>query len=373
MTNAPLHIVHTESSRGWGGQEIRILTEARGLVDRGHRVTLVVCEDAAIAPAARERGLTTVTLPIGERKFAGLRALMGWIRAHRRDVDLINTHSSTDSWLAGVACRLIPGAPPIVRTRHVSSPVSTNLATRWLYASAVDHVVTTGEALRRRLIEVNGLAPGHVTSVPTGIDLTRFAPAAEGRAAMAAALGLPAGPMLGILATLRNWKGHSFLFDAFARIAGDFPDWRLLIVGDGPQRANLERQADTLGLRDRVVFTGNREDPEHYLAAMDLFALPSWGNEGVPQSIMQAMATGLPVISTPVGAIEEAVVRDVTGLIVPPKDVDALAAALARTMGDEALRQRLGAAGLARAHERFGLDVMLDDMEKIFRAVAKGD
>ena len=104
---------------------------------------------------------------------------------------------------------------------------------------------------------------------------------------------------------------------------------------------------------------------------MDIFVLPSWGDEGVPQAILQAMACGLPVVSTTVGAITEAVADGVTGLIVPPRDVAALGIALARLRDDAALRARLGTAGRARALADFGLDRMLDRMEAVFRAVAR--
>jgi glycosyltransferase involved in cell wall biosynthesis len=120
-----------------------------------------------------------------------------------------------------------------------------------------------------------------------------------------------------------------------------------------------------------LIFVGNQDNVPDWLRALDLFVLPSYGDEGVPQSIMQAMACGLPVISTPVGGITEAVVADETGLIVPPRDADALAAALLRLMGDADLRTRLGSAGLARAQQRFGSSHMLDRMEAIFAAYGR--
>ena len=104
-----------------------------------------------------------------------------------------------------------------------------------------------------------------------------------------------------------------------------------------------------------------------WLSALDLFTLPSFGDEGVPQAIMQAMACGLPVVSTPVGAIAEAVDAGRTGLLVAPADVDALADGLARLMGDASLRHTMGQAGLERARARFGSDIMLDRMEEVSR------
>jgi glycosyltransferase involved in cell wall biosynthesis len=365
-----MHIVHTESSCGWGGQEIRILTEATGMEGRGHRVTLVVPPQAQIAPAAEKMGLTVVPLDIERKNLGALWRVITWLWRERRGIDVINTHSSTDSWLVALATRLLPGAPPIVRTRHVSSPVNRSPASFWLYQKAARHIAVTGEAVRQQLHRDNGFALDSMTSVPTGIDLERFSPLPPGadRAALRARLELPDAPLLGILATLRNWKGHAYLLEAIARLPAELADWRLVVIGDGPQWQKLHRQVESLGLAGRVIFVGNQDNVPDWLRALDVFVLPSYGDEGVPQSIMQAMACGLPVISTPVGGITEAVVADQTGLIIPPRDADALAAALVRLMADESLRARLGAAGLARAGERFGIARMLDRMEAIFTA-----
>lgn len=360
-----MRILHTESSTGWGGQEIRILTEARGLIDRGHQVTLLTPADAEILPAARDRGITVQALPIGRKRFGPLRALRRWLAEHGRSFNVINTHSSTDSWLTAVACATLRDMPPIVRTRHVSTAIGAGPTTRWLYLRATAHVVTTGEALRQRLHVGNALPLEHMTSVPTGIDLQRFQPADQSQARHA--LSLPLKPTLGIVATLRDWKGHAYLLRAFAALRPRFPDWQLLVIGDGPQLGNLQTQTRGLGLDDHVRFVGNQHDVPAWLSALDLFTLPSFGDEGVPQAIMQAMACGLAVVSTPVGAIAEAVEHDHTGLLVTPADSDALAAGLAKLMGDPALRAKMAAAGQQRARQRFGIDIMLDRMEQIFR------
>jgi glycosyltransferase involved in cell wall biosynthesis len=363
----PLSIVHTENSCGWGGQEIRILTEARGFQDRGHRVTLVAPAEAPIADAGQRLGLSVVRLDIRRKRPSNFFALRAWLARNRDQFDILNTHSSTDSWLSALACATMRDAPPIVRTRHVSTTIRNRPTTRWLYARATAHIVTTGEALRRQLARDNGVPMDRMTSIPTGIDLARFvpgdAPAARAR------LGIAPRPTLGIVATLRDWKGHEMLFDALVRDRAAWSAWNVLIVGDGPYRPHLDAKLAALGAADLVRFAGQREDVVPWLQAMDVFVLPSWGDEGVPQAILQAMACALPVVSTTVGAITEAVDDGATGLIVPPRDVAALGAALARLRDDPALRVRLGAAGHARAIRAFGLDRMLDRMEATFRAV----
>lgn len=358
-----MKIVHTEASCGWGGQEIRILEESLGMMARGHAVTILCPPEARIYGEAQRRGIAVTALPIGRKRLPGMLALRRWLAAN--PVDVVNTHSSTDSWLAALACKTLRRPPPIVRTRHISAPIPKNAASRWLYNGAVRHVVTTGEALRRQLIEHNGVPADRVTSVPTGIDPERFHPGDP--AAVRIALGLdPAGHYLGIVATLRSWKGHLHLLEAFASL--DLPGWRLLIVGEGPMRQPIEAKVAELGLAGRVQLVGQQERPEDWLRALDIFCLPSYANEGVPQAVLQAMFTALPIVTTPVGAILEAVSDGATALVVAPQSPPALAAAIARLVGDSPLGDRFGAAARQAALARFSREAMLARMEAVFAA-----
>ena len=360
----PIFVVHTEASLGWGGQEIRVLTEMTGMLARGHRMLLLCPPEARIFGEAQARGIEVQPLPVSRKRWSGVRAMRQVLKAQRPD--LVVTHSSTDSWLAALATRFWRTSPPLVRIRHISAPVGRNFATRWLYGRAAAHVVTTGERLRRQLIGDLGLAEPHVTSVPTGIDLARYSSC--DRSAARRQLGLAEnGIVIGIIATLRSWKGHRYLLDAFSRL--DDRQVRLFVVGDGPGFRNLKVQAGELGISERVTMPGNQADVAPWLAALDIFVLPSYANEGVPQAIMQAQASGLPVISTPVGSIPEIIEDGVTGLLVPPRDAEALKAALLRLLNDDGLRHRLGAAAHAQAQERYSDSRMLDLMEEIFRRV----
>jgi glycosyltransferase involved in cell wall biosynthesis len=356
-----LRIVHTEASLGWGGQEIRILSEAAGMAARGHRVRLLCPAEARIFAEAGARGVAVTALPIGRKNPRGLFALRRWLAANPCDV--VNTHSSTDSWLAALACASLRGAPPLVRTRHISAPIPYNAASRWLYTRATTRIVTTGERLRETLVRDNGFDGARIVSIPTGVDTARFAPGDRGAARQA--LGLPDVPTVGIVATLRSWKGHRYLLEAVAQLGR--PDLNLVVVGDGPQRAALEAQADALGLHPRVRFAGNQDTVVPWLQALDVFVLPSYANEGVPQAIIQAMLCALPVVTTSVGSICEAVQDGTTGLMVPPREAAPLAAALARLLDDPPLRARLGVAARSAALARFSIESMLDRMEAVFQ------
>lgn len=364
-----MRILHTEASCGWGGQEIRILSEAQGLIDRGHEVRLVCPSEARIFQEAPRFGVPVEALPIGRKRLRGVLALRAYLKRHAFDV--INTHSSTDAWLAALACRLVAVAPPIVRTRHISAPLPDNAATRWLYASATSHIATTGEALREQLLTTLSVAPERIVSVPTGVDPARYHPVdAAGKIARRRQLGLPVdAPLVGIVATLRSWKGHRFLVEAFA--VGLPSSAHLVIVGDGPQLEALMAQIAQLGLQDRVHLVGNHPDVVPWLQALDVFVLPSYANEGVPQALMQAMACGLPCVTTNVGAIPELARDDLTAKVVPAQDADEIRLAIVELLADESLRSRLGMAAREHVVSTHGRALMLDRMEALFlKAVA---
>lgn len=360
-----MHIVHSESSCGWGGQELRIIEEARGMIARGHEVCIAAPPQARIYAEAQRRGVTAHALPIARKGLRGWLALRRFLA--RRRPDIVNSHSSTDSWLAALALWTLSRAPRLVRTRHISAPIARNIATRWLYGCATARVVTTGERLREQVVRETGLDPERVVSIRTGIDLARFVPGERQRTR--AQLQLPPDAfIIGIVATLRSWKGHRDLLDALAGI--DDPRLFLAIVGAGPGEDNLRAQIKALGLEARVRMPGHQDDVVPWLQALDAFVLPSYANEGVPQAIMQAMACRIPVVTTPVGAIGEIVRDEQTGLMVAPRDIAALRAAILRLRDDAPLRQRLARSGFEFARVNFAAAIMLDDIERVFIRVA---
>jgi len=356
-----MKILHTEASEGYGGQELRVVHEAKGMRARGHDVHLVCPPGAQIVALANRHGIPVTELDISRKNLSGLTEMRRFLARFQPDV--INTHSSADSWLVGLATRSMWSRPAIVRTRHVSAPVHRDPATRWLYTRSCDHIVTTGENLRRTLIEHNRFSPDRITSVRTGIDLGLYRPG--DRAAARAGLGLaPSAFIIGIVATLRSWKGHRFLVDAMARL--DLPDAQLLIIGDGPQWYALHEQVRHAGVEDRVRFTGRQDNIAQWLQAMDVACLPSYANEGVPQTLMQAQACGIPAITTLNGSIGEAIIPDETALIVEPRDTAGLADAIRRMHDDEDMRRRFAERARAHALEEFSFDHMIDEMERIF-------
>jgi len=358
-----MKILHTESSLGYGGQEMRIVKEAQGMQKLGHDVCLLCPEEAQIGRLAKNHGLAVHILPIGKKRLSAVFSLSSWLKQNPQDV--INTHSSTDSWLVALATRIMSKRPVIIRTRHISAPITDSLSSRWLYTKSCDHIVTTGEKLRRALIDINRYPADHITSVRTGIDLDYFQPADQQQARHKLGIDQEAF-VIGIVATLRSWKGHRYLIRAFKQFSQQSSI--LLIVGDGPQWDALHTLVDTLDLQKRVIFTGRQDNIPEWLNAMDVFCLPSYANEGVPQALMQSQACGIPAITTLNGSINEAVIAGETALIVEPEDNNSILTALEAMHDDRKMRLAMSEAASLNAKRHFSINQMINEMTNIFTA-----
>lgn len=353
-------VLHTEASRGFGGQEIRILTEARWLLEHDWEALIAAQPGSPLLAEARAAGLPAVALPMRSTldlpAFGALRRLM-----RERAVALVHTHSSVDSWLAGLAARSL--GRPLVRSRHVSIPV---LRRRALVYHLADRVLTTGEAIAA-VVRQAGVPSGKIVSVPAGVDLRRFHPGVSGHA-VRAELGLgPEAKVVGLVANVRGSKGHRQFLQAARTVRAAEPAARFLIVGDGVGLEDVRRHVRALGLEPDVRLTGFRRDIPEVMAALDVLVLPSTRSEGTPQVIPQALAVGTPVVATAVGGIGEIVRDGQTGRLVPPGDADALARAVLELLRDPARARALARAGQALVSARYTLDAMMAATTGVYR------
>ncbi len=203
-----------------------------------------------------------------------------------------------------------------------------------------------------------------MTQVYNGVDVDAFC-AGDGRDAIRRELSIaPDAFVAGIVGRLDPIKDHPRLFDAFEKATAGDPDARLVVVGDGPERERLDALAG-----ERVLMLGNRRDVPAILQALDLFVLCSW-NEGISNTILEAMASSLPVLATQIGGNTELVLPHVTGVLVPAKDATALSDGITAYHGSVDLRQTQGKAGRDRVCEKFSIAAMVDSYEQIWRRVA---
>jgi len=280
-------IVHTECSDGWGGQEIRIMEELRGMRRHGYATALIAPRHSRIFSRAQAEGFEVHAVRFGNKGH-----LPSWVRLFRLigrlKPDVVNTHSSDDSWMAGFAARML-GVPLIVRTRHVSTPIGSAFS----YKAFPHLILTTSHAIRESLI-ASGIRKEKVFAVPTGIDSNRFHFSSSWREEIREKHGFSDEDILiGNICVLRSWKGLDFFIDTAAQMP---PQFKFILVGDGPQRLRLLDKAKGMGLEDRLIFPGHQEEIEKYFSALDLYFFTSYANEGVPQSLLQAQSVGLPMV-----------------------------------------------------------------------------
>ncbi len=358
-------ILHTEASVGWGGQEIRILSEMLGMKERGHMAALAAPEHAKIYKRASEAGIKVFGIDFDCRSlFITGHKLRKLIQSER--IEILNTHSSRDSWAGGLAGRI--ARIKVVRTRHISSRLRPNPFTRLVYGPLNDGVITTGSFIKEQLVRELKLSPDKIFPIPTGIDVERFA-AADGER-VRREFGIAADePVVGIAAALRSWKGHLHIVRAMAEVVRHFPDARLLIAGEGDLRKGITELIAELGLQDSVILAGHREDIPDIIAAFDVSVMASYASEGIPQFALQSMAAGKPVVGTDTGGIPEVVKDGINGCIVPPRNPEALAGAILKLLSEPGKAREMGMAGRRMAIEGHTKEKMLDDTEALYRKV----
>ena len=303
-SEAPL-IIHTECSYAWGGQEIRILEEMRGMRRYGFSTALLSPRRSQIFRRAQKEGLIVYPVSFSSKvSHVSWNSLFRLIRRLRPVV--VNTHSSNDSWMAGVVARLLK-IPLIIRTRHVSTPIGSTLSYRYF-----PHLIlTTSSSIRKDLIQ-HGLDGQKIISLPTGIDLEQFKFSLISRRRIRNRLGVSDNDILvGNICVLRSWKGLDFFVDTAATMSAPF---KFILVGDGPQRKRLQDKIKNMQLADRLILTGHQEHVEEFFSALDIFFFTSYASEGVPQSLLQALSVGLPVVVCHIPSVLEAIdgVNDVT-------------------------------------------------------------
>jgi glycosyltransferase involved in cell wall biosynthesis len=208
------------------------------------------------------------------------------------------------------------------------------------------------------LVEELGVERARIECVPTGVDLDRFQPDLAGTLKKELGLG-PEAQLVGMISVLRSWKGHATFLDAAEQILDRVPGRaHFIVAGDGPGRDELARKVAQLRCRDSVTLLGHREDVPNLLASLDVLALPSYAHEGIPQIILQAQAMGRAVVATTVGGIPEVVEDGVNGLLVPPRDAEALAEKMMLLLNTPTLRWNLGETARVRVEEEYSLDIM---------------
>lgn len=337
-------VVHVLNSLACGGMEHTLVRMLREWSDPAFRHVVVTLREAGPLTASLPDHVACRALDIRNRSpFAWIR-LAGVLG--RLQPDLVHVRGARCWKDTALACLRVPAANVILGFHGWDASRAVTRGARMLGALARRQgarILTVSQASRRRLSAELGAPPDAIDVIPNGVDIRRFQPASpERRSALRRELGLaPDQPAIGIVGSLTPTKRHDLLLDAFTPIAVADPRPCLLIVGEGPQREWLEHRVATLGLTNRVRCLGWREDVERILPALDVYACTS-DSEGCSNALLEALACGLPAVSTDVGDHAAVLTEHDAGFVTPPGQPKALVSALRRLLVEDRLRAAMG-------------------------------
>jgi glycosyltransferase involved in cell wall biosynthesis len=353
----PIPLLFLVTSLDQGGAQRVLARWASGLPRDKYAVQVAYLQRRPGVIEAELRRAGIAVHDLGMRNKADLAAVIRLMRLLQRErirvLFAFMFHAAFLGRLAGSVCR-VPVRISSERTMEAESR-GRRLFNRWTVPLAT-HVVAVSERVASYAAREFRIPGDRLTTIVNGVDLDRFRPAARTRD--------PRAPVLGCTARLGAENDHATLIHAFARLGRQWPDAQLLLVGRGAEEAALRALADSLGVEGRVCFAGEQADVAPWLARMDVYVQAA-RLAGISNSILEAMATGLPVVATDVGGTSEAVVHGETGLLVPVGDPAALADALGALLANPARAEAFGHAGRARAEAHFGEKLILDRVEAL--------
>jgi L-malate glycosyltransferase len=358
--------LHVDTARTWRGGQQQALLTVLGLRERGHRAVLVAHPEGELYKRASEGTDLVGLAPRSEIDLASAWRLSRIVRDYRPEV----VHAHDPHGVAIAATALSFGAvrpcPPLVASRRVDFHLSRNSFSRWKYRQVTRFIAASG-AIRDILVH-DGIPASQVDVVHDGIDVAKVQrlPALD----LHVEFWMPHGvPVVANVGALVGHKGQRYLLEAVPQVMQEVPDVHLVILGEGELRGPLEKQVKDLHLEKAVRLPGFREDVLSLVKSADLFVMSSI-TEGLGSAVLDAMAMGMAVVGTRAGGIPEAVVHERTGLLVPPADSTALAAAITRLLRDRDLRTAYGEAGRKRVEAHFGVDALVERTLAIYRQLA---
>jgi L-malate glycosyltransferase len=359
--------LHVDTARTWRGGQNQVLVTVLGLRALGHRTVLVAHPTGELRRRAEE-GLDFI--PLAPRAELDLAAAWRLSRVIKQlQPQIVHAHDPHGVAMAslGLSMSTLPVRPRLVASRRVDFHMRQSALSRWKYRQ-VDCFICASDAIRRIVVS-DGIPRTRTVTVHEGIDLGRVSAAPP--ATLHQELWLPhEAPLVGNVAALVPHKGQRHLVEAAARVLPEHPDARFIIAGEGELRASLEQQIRQHHLEKHVMLVGFRADILSLHKAFDLFAMSSV-TEGLGTSLLDAMACGKPIVATTAGGIPEVVVHEETGLLVPPRDPPAMAAAIARLLADPGLRRQMGEAGLARVRTHFSAETMVQNTLRVYQQVVR--
>jgi len=365
MGNEEITVLHADEIRDWRGGQRQVMLLLEGLSRRGIRSALACRNGSELLNRCRQRSIPSVRLPFkGELDFLSAAIMAG--RLMRGRFRVLHAHTARSLGVCLLAKMAVPSTV-LVSTRHVAFSVKRRFWGAAKYDNRlVDGIVCVSDAVRRALL-ADGVDESKLHVIHGGIDVSRFRGIRRSGGARGDA-GIPLNrTVVGTVAAFTREKDYPCLLEAARLVLEKRPSVVFIAVGDGPERDRIVRQSREYGMEGRFRFAGFQGAAEDQLKLFDVFVLAS-KREGLGLSILEAQCAGLPVVATCVGGIPEIVSHGRNGLLVPPRNPQALAAGILRLADDAALRRRLGTAG-ARSALEFSDNRMVDRTLRLYRTL----
>ncbi len=344
-----LNILHLCSARDFVGEAAHVIDLAESQIAAGHQVTLVARAGYAVAAEAERRSLPLQVAGLHSRfnpirDYADVRRLRRLLAA--REIGVVHAHRSKEHWLAAWALRGFRRKLPLIRTRHVVTPLRNHCANRWLYTRATAGVICPSEAVRAQVAASLPLADGRLRVIPGCTRLTKAEPPeAAAVTALRQRLELAgASRVVTMLGRTNPVKGHVFAIDAMPEVLERHPATVFVFAypRHSTYKLDFEERIRGLGVQSQTRWLDKQDSIAPLLALTDIGLVASVGSEGWSRAAAEYLVTGIPVVGTSVGSVPEIVRDNATGIIVPPRDAAALAAALIKLLDDNELRAKLG-------------------------------
>jgi glycosyltransferase involved in cell wall biosynthesis len=365
MGNEGITVLHADEIRDWRGGQRQVMLLLEGLNRRGIRSGLACRNGSELLNRCRLRSIPALSLPfLGELDLLSAAMLAGQLK--RGKFRILHAHTARSLGVCLLAKMAVPSTV-LVSTRHVAFSVKRRFWGVVKYDNRLlDGIVCVSDAVRRALL-ADGVDERKLHVIHGGIDVSRFRGIRRsGRSGGDA--GIPRNrTVVGTVAAFTREKDYSSLLEAARLVLQKRPSVVFVAVGDGPERDRIVRRSREYGLAGRFRFAGFQGATEDQLKLFDVFVLAS-KREGLGLSLIEAQCAGLPVVATCVGGIPEIISHGRNGILVPPRNPQALAAGILRLADDAALRRRLGKAG-ARSALKFSDDRMVDRTLRLYRTL----
>lgn len=356
-----LHVETGMHSLGGPAQVVYLMT---GLRDRGHEAILVCPKGSSVSRHAAAAGLDVITVPL--RTDLDLSFVLRLLRIIKRvKPDIVHLHSRRGADIMGGIAARLAHVPAVVLSRRIDNPVRRGLISYLKYGPLCDRIIAVSNGVAKALIK-GGVDTAKITRVHSVADAKKYQKKGS-EEKVRAEFGLDEDTnVIAVISQLIERKGHRFLFQGAPKILESFPKTAFLILGEGRLENDLRKLAASLGIEDKVIFAGFRNNIGELLSIVTVLVHPAT-MEGFANCALQAMAAEVPVVATAVGGMPESVQDGVNGILVPPRDVDALADAVTRLLGAPELRRTMGEAGRRMVEKQFSVDGMVEGVLAVYR------